>query len=70
MLDIALAPSESTRDFFPEPAILANQSLYFKLISGSVEGVVGSVLEEDYQAGINQIEVVNFPGEVVKVNEQ
>ena len=69
LLTVSLAASESTRDFFGEPAILANQSLYFKLISGAVEGVVGSVLEEDYQASINQTEVVNFPGEVVKVNE-
>ena len=70
LLDIALAPNESTRDYFGKYGLCASTALYFKLVSGSVEGMVGAVLEEDYQAAFDQVEVMNFPGVPVEVDNQ
>lgn len=50
--------------------LLARKNLSFVKLSGSVEGVIGGTLEEDYQADFDQVEVMNFPGEPVEVDPQ
>jgi len=70
MLDITLSAGESTRDFFGQFGLCASRSLYFKIVTGSVEGMVAGVLEEDYQADYERVEVLNYPGELIEVDKQ
>ena len=70
ILDVTLAAGESTRDFLGDRGLCASRSLYFKLISGNVEGNVAAMLEEDYQADFDRVETLNYPGELVEVDNQ
>ena len=70
ILDVTLAAGESTRDFLGERGLCASRSLYFKLVSGNVEGNVAAMLEEDYQADFDRVETLNYPGELVEVDNQ
>ena len=69
LLEVTLAAGESTRDFFGERGLKAFEGLYFNLVSGSVKGMVAGCLELDYQDDLEQVEVMNFPGEIVRVEE-
>jgi hypothetical protein len=70
ILDISLAPGESTRDWFSEPGLTALSSIYLKVVSGTIEGVISSCSEADYQAGYSQVEIMNFPGFPILVDDQ
>lgn len=68
LMTVSLAAGESTRDYFGKCGLSVLQSIYFKLVSGSVVGNIGAMLEEDYQASNDQVEVMNFPGYPDKVD--
>lgn len=55
LLTVSLNTNESTRDWFGTHGLEAEDSVYFLLVSGQVEGNVQTVLEDEYQADVARV---------------